>query len=86
MSKEPGQMAYEAWANVIGDTTPWRSDQTGAWAAVESAIRADERAKVIEECAKVAEDLIEQRRGLSLSFDMIAAALRATLSKHKEQK
>ena len=60
MSKEPGQLAWEAheahreWE----DQTPWRilhPQNQADWARVEAAIRADERAKVIEECAKVVE-------------------------------
>lgn len=53
MSKEPGQMAYKAWFNATGFAPYSLSprEQCLAWAAVESAIRADERAKVLEECA-----------------------------------
>jgi hypothetical protein len=66
--KEPGQMAYEAWhASSPGGWDKWYASSPGGWdrwdkldqprwSRVESAIRADERAKVIEECAKVAED------------------------------
>ena len=51
--KKPGQMAYEAW---VPDAYPWEhTPHKARWAAVESTIRADERAKVIEECAKVVE-------------------------------
>jgi hypothetical protein len=51
MSKEPGQIAYEAWAL---DGYPWeRTPHKPAWARVESAIRADESAKVWEEAANV---------------------------------
>lgn len=58
--KEPGQMAFEAYRSRVKTlaTMPWAACAEGRKAdraAVESAIRADERAKVIEECAKVAE-------------------------------
>ena len=55
MSKrEPGQLAYETW---VPDAYPWENTPHKArWAAVEAAIRADERAKVIEECANRVED------------------------------
>ena len=56
MSKEPGQLAYEKsrpswlWCEIS-------VSERKIWAAVESAIRADEAAKVraatIEECAKL---------------------------------
>ena len=56
MSKEPGQMAYEAArANYLFDKGLWRmlgAKTQETWARVESAIRADEAAKVREECAK----------------------------------
>lgn len=38
-----------------------------------------------ERCARVAEALIEERRGQSLSFDMIAAAIRATPVSEREE-
>ena len=50
MSKEPGQMAYEAWVKAYGGTSiPWDKlgdDERAEWAAVEFAIREDERAKI----------------------------------------
>ena len=55
--KEPGQIAYEAWQAHTGFWSGWdrrRDDDKAQWARVEAAIRADERASVIEECAKVA--------------------------------
>jgi len=60
--KEPGQMAYEVFCSRKEMAcAPWSSlfhSSKALWAAVESAIRADEAAKVraatIEECAKVA--------------------------------
>jgi hypothetical protein len=49
MSKEPGELAYEAWVKAYGGTTiPWDKlgdDERDEWASVESAIRADESAK-----------------------------------------
>lgn len=58
--KEPGELAFDAWRAAYAKIgIPWRmlgDDERAEWAAVESAIRAAERAKVIEECAKVAED------------------------------
>jgi hypothetical protein len=86
MSKEPGELAYEAhetqYANqpdrpwlIVGDA------ERAVWVAVESAIRADERAKVIEECAKVA----ESQRGLSTAWDThkyISVAIRAKGAEH----
>lgn len=61
--KEPGQLAFEAYRSRVKTlaTMPWSECAEGRkadCAAVESAIRADERAKVIEECAKVAESFL----------------------------
>ena len=57
--KEPGELAFDAWRAAYAKIgIPWRmlgDDERAEWAAVESAIRADERAKIREECAKVAE-------------------------------
>jgi hypothetical protein len=53
--KEPGQLAYEATPTAM----TWEQQPESAkalWAITESTIRADEAAKVIEECAKVARD------------------------------
>jgi hypothetical protein len=59
MSKEPGQLAYEEWVNGYRHA-PFcilSVNEKARWARVESAIRADERAKVraatIEECAEL---------------------------------
>ena len=63
MSKEPGQMAYEAhetqYANqpdrpwlIVGDA------ERAEWAAVESAIRADEAAKSQAEIARLRKALL----------------------------
>jgi hypothetical protein len=47
--KEPGQVAYEAWANAVGLKIGWPAEMSpNAWAAVEAA--------VIEECAKVMDE------------------------------
>jgi hypothetical protein len=60
--KESGQMAYEAFCSREGMVcAPWSSLLVGSkelWATVESAIRADEAAKVREECAKVADSFL----------------------------
>ena len=67
--REPGQLAYEAWMRarysepeLRWDIEPRMSQQR--WAAVESAIRSDEAAKVraatIEDCAKVVEAMIDK--------------------------
>jgi hypothetical protein len=91
--KEPGELAYEAWVKAYGGTTiPWDKlgdDERDEWAAVESAIRADEAAKVraatIEECAKVAENYSNAEPGdicEVMAGDWqhgIAAALRAKI-------
>lgn len=76
--KEPGQMAYEAFCSREGMAcAPWSSLFPGSkelWAAVESAIRADEAAKVraatIEEATKVAEayGLTEDKAIKTLKF------------------
>jgi hypothetical protein len=59
MSKEPGQLAYEAWASGRYETPPpWDTQlpiTQSRWARVEAIIRDDEREKVIEECAKIVE-------------------------------
>ena len=73
MSKEPGQMAYEAWhASSPGGWDKWYASSPGGWdrwdkldqprwSRVESAIRADERAKVIDECAKAVDRDLGER-------------------------
>ena len=53
--KEPGELAWEAFTE--REPHEWYTRQE-CWSRVESAIRADERAKVIEECAKVAESFL----------------------------
>lgn len=80
--KEPGQLAYETWAS---DGYPWeRTPHKPAWARVESTIRADERAKVIEECALVIDRDIHTYDSEMRSYaEGFAAAIRAILSKHK---
>jgi hypothetical protein len=53
MSKEPGQLAYEAFCAAYGWSPRWAKDDPGCkeWVRVEAAVRADER----ERCAKVCE-------------------------------
>lgn len=80
MSKEPGQLAYESLPSHI----KWGNLDEGGkqfWAAVESAIRADERAKVIEECAKLADEQAEDEPYGHAKFRCfhIAAAIRAKI-------
>ena len=86
--KEPGQMAYEAWVKAYGGTSiPWDKlgdDERDEWAAVESAIRADEAAKVWEEAAKAVEAMIDKDasdRGDRADMALLdaAAALRAKI-------
>jgi hypothetical protein len=66
--KEPGQMAYEAWCKSDAGWSRWDKPDQPRWARVESAIRADEAAKVraatIEEAAEVAERAPYKRGGL----------------------
>lgn len=57
MSKEPGQMLWEVWGELMRLPGSWEGAPVWSkekYASVESTIRADERAKVIEECAEVA--------------------------------
>ena len=80
MSKEPGQMAYEATPTAM--TWEQQPDSAKAlWAITESTIRTDEAAKVraatIEECAKVAESLIVEptaTRDVNVMCQELAAA------------
>lgn len=70
--KEPGRLPFEVACPPLFGSPTWGQLDVGVkamWAAVEAA--------VMEKAARIAEDLIEQRRGQSLSFDMIAAAIRA---------
>lgn len=67
-----GVMAYEAMHGVGG----WGEigvKGRAAWAAVESAIRADERAKVIEECAKELDARAQMYRAKAGKHDSAAA-------------
>lgn len=90
MSKEPGQLAFEAYRSRVKTlaTMPWAACAEGRkadWAAVESAIRADERAKVREECAKLCETGVDMQHPIIRSHTMkafhksptLAAAIRA---------
>jgi hypothetical protein len=73
MSKEPGEMFFEAidWPNI-------EPVVRAQWARAEIAVRAHERAAVLEEAAKVA---LEQRWELGTPWDLacttIADAIRA---------
>jgi hypothetical protein len=78
MSKEPGALAFEAWTGGIAFE---HSSTKAQWAAVEAAVRADER----ERAAKVAHDFGEAFRvrhansygeGYADASDAIAAAIR----------
>lgn len=81
--KEPGQMAYEAWAGtVLGNVFRKFSDllpkHQKYWARVEAAVRADER----ERCAKMAEEKYadarySQQPDYWYAGNFIAAAIRA---------
>jgi len=84
--KEPGQFAQSEYREAINNIgLSWGlmcDDDKARWARVESAIRADERAKVraatIEECAKVYRDGAGPD-----TWDYFGAAERAILAKHK---
>ena len=56
MANEPGQLAFETMYQVRGDKESlWGvtvQSERDEWAAVESAVRADERRKVLEEACK----------------------------------
>lgn len=84
--KEPGQFAQSEYREAINNIgLSWGlmcDDDKARWARVESAIRADERAKVWEEAAKVVEAMIDKEASdLGDRADMAlldaAAALRA---------
>lgn len=95
MSKELGQLAYEAAfrASPLMDYGPWSmqdDEDKAAWATVESTIRADERAKTIEECAQLCEVGVDMQHPIIGSHTMkafhkspaLAAAIRALGEKH----
>lgn len=82
--KEPGQLAYEN----SGPATLWRQlddINRARFARIESAIRADESAKIIEECAKLCEEGVDEQHPIIRSHTMekfhksaaLAAAIRA---------
>jgi hypothetical protein len=86
--KEPGQLTqstYHKAINFVG--LPWElmcDEDKARWAAAESAIRADEAAKVWEKAAKVLETMIDKEASdLGDRADMAlldaAAALRAKI-------
>jgi uncharacterized protein (DUF2236 family) len=81
--KEPGELAFEIAQskNDYGLAEEWpliRADAKAYWAALESTIRADEAAKVREECATIA-DIIAEDYGRPA--ETVAAAIRALGSK-----
>jgi hypothetical protein len=90
--KEPGQTAYEVLCSRKEMAcAPWSSlfhSSKELWAAVESAIRAENAAKVraetIEECAKVAESLIVEptatRDVTAICQELAAAELGANIA------
>jgi hypothetical protein len=96
MSKEPGQMLWELQRSTEQMHWPWCNVADGAkvtYAAVESAIRADEAAKVraatIEECAKICEDEKvddppdnDEDRAYNMAISHAAAAIRAKGAEH----
>jgi hypothetical protein len=84
--KEPGRFAFDLWWEQAG---PLNFEQwPDRWAAIESAIRADDAAKVraatIEECAKVAESLIVEptatRDVTAICQELAAAELGANIA------
>ena len=73
--KEPGQYLWqEIWGALSYSWETTTQDTRDRYANIEAAVRADEREKVIEECAKVVEDAFW---GLPKSHIEIAAAIRA---------
>ena len=85
MSKEPGQMLCDLnhfpayWARL----EPWQKEK---FARVESTIRADEAAKVREECAKICEaEKVDdppdndEDRAYNMAISHAAAAIRAKI-------
>jgi hypothetical protein len=83
MSKEPGQMAYEAQGMASWDRIGWVDRQR--WRRVESAIRADERAKVVEECALAIDRDIHTYDSEMRSYaEGFAAAIRAKIGAEHE--
>ena len=84
--KEPGQMAWRAYANLysFASAPQWHELPTPtqrAWAAVEATIRADERARTVEECAKVVEDWPPSTFNMLARDQEMADAIRASLKK-----
>jgi hypothetical protein len=51
MSKEPGQLAYEAWSQRVGELWSFAdipAEGQAHWAAVEAAVRADATREMVE--------------------------------------
>jgi hypothetical protein len=73
---EPGMIAYHAATNngqIMWDSL--HDKDKAMWAEVEAAVRADERAKVIEECATAAHEWMWVA-GLESDMHSVAAAIR----------
>jgi hypothetical protein len=88
MSKEPGQLAAEGFAAHLGQRIDWPSMSPmgrDVWIAIESTIRADERAKVwastVEECFKEIEvflspdDTPEYQQGIIDAIEALRAKM-----------
>ena len=79
---EPGQIFFEAMMEPIHGWCELSDADKAEWAAVEAAIRADERARTVEECAALIQRNVGSMNIKARHADEFAAAIRA-LSLHK---
>ena len=78
--KEPGELAWEAFTE--REPHEWYTRQE-CWSRVESAIRADERAKVDGEIERLKSENIRLRETLGETLHAVCRAARAALEEEK---
>lgn len=81
MSKEPGELAYETFSGDLWVHLP--DPQRWHWARVESAIRADERAKVDAEIERLRAENIRLREALGEILNAVCSSVLSTVEKEK---
>ena len=86
--KEPGELAFDAWRAAYAKIgIPWRmlgDDERAEWAAVESAIRADERAKMGAEIERLKSENIRLREALGEILHAVCSSVLATVEEEKK--